>query len=144
MTPCNRTSKTEVTLTLSGSAATRRKTATVILGVSDNAVLTLVMAKEPSEPSFPGRGILDRAERMVGVPLAAVTNSPQFGVALVLIQRADRAVRRPIDSLTARGLHLMNAPSHDDVRDLKRELAEVHRDLASLRRDLRAGDGRKR
>ena len=96
------------------------------------------------EPSFPGRGILDRVERMVGVPLAAVTNSPQFAVALVLIQRADRAVRRPIGTLTARGLHLMNAPSHDDVRDLKRELAEVHREIASLRRDLRAEDGRKR
>jgi len=93
------------------------------------------------EPSFPGRAIVDRVERMVGVPLAAVTNSPQFAVALVLIQRADRAVRRPIGSLTARGLHLMNAPSYDDVRGLKRELAEVHRDLASLRRDLRAGGG---
>ena len=81
---------------------------------------------------------------MVGVPLAAVTNSPQFAVALVLIQRADRAIRRPIDTLTARGLHLMNAPSHDDVRDLKRELAEVHRELASLKRNLRAADGRKR
>ena len=97
-----------------------------------------VMTKEPS---FPGRGILDRVERMAGVPLAAVTNSPQFSVALVLIQRADRAVRRPIGSLTARGLHLMNAPSYDDIRGLKRELAEVHRDLASLRRDLRAEDG---
>ncbi len=96
------------------------------------------MAKKPSEPSFPGRGIFDRAERMVGVPLAAVTNSPQFSVAMVLIQRADRAVRRPIDTLTARGLHLWNAPSHDDVRELKRELAQVHRELASLRRDLRA------
>ncbi len=42
VTPCNRTSATEVTLTLSGSAATRRKTATVILGVPDNVVLTLV------------------------------------------------------------------------------------------------------
>ncbi len=30
VTPCNRTSETEVTLTLSGSAATRRKTATVV------------------------------------------------------------------------------------------------------------------
>ena len=90
------------------------------------------------EPSFPGRAIADRVERMVGVPLAAVTNSPQFSVALVLLQRADRAVRRPIGSLAARGLHFMNAPSYDDVRGLKRELAEVHRDLASLRRELRA------
>ena len=96
------------------------------------------------EPSFPGRAIVDRVERMVGVPLAAVTNSPQFAVAMVFIQRADRAVRRPIGTLTARGLHLMNVPSHDDVRGLKRELAHVHRDLAALRRDLRAGGGRKR
>ena len=96
------------------------------------------------EPSFPGRAIFDRMERMVGVPLAAVTNSPQFAVALVLIQRADRAVRRPIGSLTTRGLHYMNAPSYDDVRGLKRELAEVHRDLASLRRELRAGGGPER
>ena len=78
---------------------------------------------------------------MVGVPLAAVTNSPQFSVALVLMQRADRAVRRPIGSLTSRGLHLVNAPSYEDVRSLKRELAEVHRDLASLRRDLRSEGG---
>ena len=127
---------------LPGPTIPRRRA--VILGATDNAVLALVMAKEPSEPSFPGRGILDRAERMVGVPLAAVTNSPQFAVALVLIQRADRAIRRPIDTLTARGLHLMNAPSHDDVRDLKRELAEVHRELASLKRNLKAGDGPKR
>jgi hypothetical protein len=95
-----------------------------------------------TEHSFPGRGILDRVERTVGVPLAAVTNSPQFAVALVLMQRADRAVRRPIGSLTSRGLHLLNTPSYEDVRGLKRELAQVHRDLASLRRDLaRSGGG---
>jgi hypothetical protein len=97
-----------------------------------------------TEPSFPGRGILDRAERMVGVPLAAVTNSPQFSIALILMQRADRAVRRSLGSLTARGLHLMNAPSYEDVRGLKRELAEVHRDLASLRREQRAEGGPER
>lgn len=97
-----------------------------------------------TEPSFPGRGILDRVERMVGVPLAAVTNSPQFSVTLVLMQRADRAIRCRVGSLTARGLHLVNAPSYEDVRGLKRELAEVHRDLASLRRDLRAPGGPER
>ena len=46
-----------------------------------------------TEPSFPGRGVLDRVERSVGVPLAAVTNSPQFSVALVLVRRAEGAVR---------------------------------------------------
>ena len=115
---------------LDGRWRVRQRSATLTAGT----VMT-------TEPSFPGRRVLDRVERSVGVPLTAVTNSPQFSVALVLMQRADRAVRRPIGSLTSRWLHLVNAPSYEDVRGLKRELAEVHRDLASLRRDLTRSDG---
>jgi hypothetical protein len=86
------------------------------------------------------RRAFDGVERRVSPRLAATTSSPDFQVLAQTLRRATRLVSAPVGSVTTWGLHVAGLPTHDDVRQLRRQLGEVQRDMLALRRSVEPGE----
>jgi hypothetical protein len=82
------------------------------------------------------RRAFDRAEKAVGGPLEAATNSSEFFVSLALAGRVRRAVGHRTDALASWALHQARLPSTTDVRALQLQLAALQREISGLRREL--------
>lgn len=87
----------------------------------------------PQSPLW--RRVFDGVERRVGRPLTAVTTSTELHATAARIRRAGELVSRPVQGVAGIGLHLTGLPSPGEVRDLRRQLAEVQRELSAIRRE---------
>lgn len=81
------------------------------------------------------RRVFDGVERRVGSPLTSVTSSTELHAAALRIRRAGEAVSRPVQGIAGFGLHLAGLPSPAEVRELRRQLAEVQREVSAIRRE---------
>lgn len=87
----------------------------------------------PESPLW--KRVFDDVERRVGGPLAAATSSTEFQSAAMKLRKARSAVVAPIRSVAGFGLHAVGLPSHQEVRQLRRELNEVQREMLAIRRE---------
>ena len=90
----------------------------------------------PSAGTPAWRRAFDGLERLVGSPLESATSSPDFQVAAQKLQKAGRALTRPVNDVVSCGLHLAGLPSHADMQALRRQLGDVQHELLAIRRDL--------
>lgn len=88
---------------------------------------------KPKSPLW--RRAFDDVERRVGRPLALVTSSEELHATATRIRRVTKAVSRPVQGVTGLGLHLAGLPSPAEVRELRRQLAEVQREVSAIRRE---------
>lgn len=81
------------------------------------------------------RKAFDGVERRIGGPLESATSSADFQVLSLKVGRVKKAVVAPVEAVVGFGLHLVGIPSNAEVRDLRKELAQVQRDMLAMRRE---------
>src|SRR3954453_761495 len=82
------------------------------------------------------RRTFDRLERGVAGPLETAVRSEPFFEGLAHLMRARAGAGEALESLSRRGLHLLNLPAASDVRRLREQLARVDRRLVAITKEL--------
>jgi hypothetical protein len=77
-----------------------------------------------------------RVERAVGGPVEAAVRSETYFDAVTELSRARRRVTDTLESVSKRGLHLLNLPAGTDVRRLREQLARMDRRLLQISKEL--------
>jgi hypothetical protein len=77
-----------------------------------------------------------RLERAVGARVeGAVHSDPYFDVVAEL-SRAKRHLTDAVESVSKRGLHLLNLPAGTDIRRVREQLARMERRLLQITKEL--------
>jgi hypothetical protein len=86
----------------------------------------------PDKPMW--RQAFDAVDRRVSGPMERAAGSDAFHDAVTVGLRLQARVRGRVERESRRALHLLNLPSHTDVRRLSEQLAALRRDLRELER----------
>jgi hypothetical protein len=78
------------------------------------------------------RRLFDRVERTIGEPLERVTADARFAELLLLVLETWNAFARMGRSMSTEVFHLVNLPTHDDLRRLERRLGGLQKQLLDL------------
>ena len=82
------------------------------------------------------RRIFDTTERLVGVPLESLANTPEFADVIATTARLRRTLEKNRDAMSAWLLHQSGLPARGDVDDVARAVARVERRLQKLSHEL--------
>ena len=77
-----------------------------------------------------------RLERAVGGPVEAAVHSDRYFDMVAELNRGTRRLTGAVESVSKRGLHLLNLPAGTDVRRLREQLARMDRRLVQLSKEL--------
>jgi hypothetical protein len=80
--------------------------------------------------------IVLRAERAVGRPIEAAVHSDVYFDAVAELSRGTRRVTDAVESVSKRGLHLLNLPAGTDIRRVREQLARMDRRLLEMSKEL--------
>ena len=77
-----------------------------------------------------------RLERAIGGPVEAAVHSETYFDAVAELSRARRGLTDALESVSKRGLHLLNLPAGTDIRRLREQLARMDRRLLQISKEL--------
>jgi len=83
-----------------------------------------------------------RLERAVGGPVESAVHSDAYFDAVAELNRAQRRLTGAVESVSKRGLHLLNLPAGTDIRRVREQMARMDRRLVQISKELeRAREG---
>jgi hypothetical protein len=89
--------------------------------------------------------VAHRVERAVGVPVESAVRSDTYFDLVSLLTRTTGKAKGTAESLSRRGLHLLNLPAGSDVSRLREQLLRMERRLNQLTEEIvETGDARQR
>ena len=77
-----------------------------------------------------------RLERTVGGPVEAAVNSNTYFDVVTELNRGTRRLTDAVESVSRRGLHLLNLPAGTDIRRVREQLARMDRRLLQITKEL--------
>ena len=77
-----------------------------------------------------------RAERAVGGPVEAAVHSDAYFDVVTELSRGTRRLTGAVESVSKRGLHLLNLPAGTDIRRVREQLARMDRRLLQISKEL--------
>jgi hypothetical protein len=77
-----------------------------------------------------------RVERAVGGPVESALHSDAYFDAVAELNRAQRRLTDAVESVSKRGLHLLNLPAGTDIRRVREQLARMDRRLVQISKEL--------
>jgi hypothetical protein len=77
-----------------------------------------------------------RVERAVGGPVEAAVHSDAYFDVVTGLNRGTRRVTGAVESVSRRGLHLLNLPAGTDIRRVREQLARMDRRLLAISKEL--------
>jgi len=77
-----------------------------------------------------------RLERAVGGPIEAAVRSDTYFDVVSEINRGTRRLTDAAESVSKRGLHLLNLPAGTDIRRVREQLARMDRRLLQMSKEL--------
>jgi hypothetical protein len=77
-----------------------------------------------------------RVERAVGGPVEAAVRSDTYFDVVAELSRGSRRLTDAAESMSKRGLHLLNLPAGTDVRRVREQLARMDRRLLQISKEL--------
>jgi hypothetical protein len=77
-----------------------------------------------------------RLERAVGGPVESAVHSDAYFDAVAELNRAQRRLTDAVESVSKRGLHLLNLPAGTDIRRVREQLARMDRRLVQISKEL--------
>jgi hypothetical protein len=80
--------------------------------------------------------IVIRLERAVGGPVEAAVRSDVYFDVVAELNRGTRRLTDAAESVSKRGLHLLNLPAGTDIRRVREQLARIDRRLLEISKEL--------
>ena len=80
--------------------------------------------------------IVLRLERAVGGPVEAAVHSDTYFDLVTELNRGTRRLTDAVESVSKRGLHLLNIPAGTDIRRVREQLARMDRRLLQITKEL--------
>lgn len=77
-----------------------------------------------------------RLERTVGGPVEAAVHSNTYFDVVTELNRGTRRLTDVVESVSKRGLHLLNLPAGTDIRRVREQLARMDRRLLQITKEL--------
>ena len=77
-----------------------------------------------------------RLERTVGGPVEAAVHSNTYFDVVTELNRGTRRLTDAVESVSKRGLHLLNLPAGTDIRRVREQLARMDRRLLQISKEL--------
>jgi hypothetical protein len=77
-----------------------------------------------------------RVERAIGGPIEAAVHSDVYFDVIAELGRGSRRVTDAVESVSKRGLHLLNLPAGTDIRRVREQLARMDRRLLQITKEL--------
>ena len=77
-----------------------------------------------------------RLERTVGGPVEAAVHSNTYFDVVTELNRGTRRLTDAVESVSKRGLHLLNLPAGTDIRRVREQLARMDRRLLQITKEL--------
>src|SRR5918998_1605977 len=77
-----------------------------------------------------------RLERAIGGPVEAAVHSETYFDAVAGLNRGRRQLTDAVESVSRRGLHLLNLPAGTDIRRGREQLARMDRRLLQISKEL--------
>ncbi len=77
-----------------------------------------------------------RAERAIGTPIETADHSDAYFDVVTELSRGTRRLTGALESVSKRGLHLLNLPAGTDMRRLREQLARMDRRLLQISKEL--------
>ena len=77
-----------------------------------------------------------RVERAVGGPIEAAVRSDTYFDVVAELNRGSRRLTGAVESVSKRGLHLLNLPAGTDIRRVREQLARMDRRLLQITKEL--------
>jgi hypothetical protein len=89
--------------------------------------------------------VVHRVERAVGEPVESAVRSDAYFDVVSIVTRTTGKATSTAESVSRRGLHLLNLPAGSDVKRLREQLLRMERRLAQLTENVgELDDGRQR
>ena len=82
-----------------------------------------------------------RAERAIGGPVEAAVRSDRYFDAVAGLNKTKARVSGAVESVSHRGLHLLNLPAGTDIKKLREQVARMDRQLVQLTKELEDRNG---
>jgi hypothetical protein len=80
--------------------------------------------------------IVLRLERAVGGPVESAVHSDAYFDVVAELNHAKRRLTDAVESVSKRGLHLLNLPAGTDIRRVREQLARMDRRLLLISKEL--------
>jgi hypothetical protein len=77
-----------------------------------------------------------RVERAIGAPVEAAVRSDAYFDVVAELNRGTRRLTGALESVSKRGLHLLNLPAGTDIRRVREQLARMDRRLLQISKEL--------
>jgi hypothetical protein len=77
-----------------------------------------------------------RLERAIGGPVESAVHSDAYFDLVTELSRGKRRVTDAVESVSKRGLHLLNLPAGTDIRRVREQLARMDRRLVQISKEL--------
>jgi hypothetical protein len=77
-----------------------------------------------------------RLERAIGAPVETAVHSDVYFDVVSELNRGTRRLTGALESVSKRGLHLLNLPAGTDIRRLREQLARMDRRLLQISKEL--------
>jgi hypothetical protein len=89
--------------------------------------------------------VVHRVERAVGEPVESAVRSDTYFDVVSIVTRTTGKAKSTAESLSRRGLHLLNLPAGSDVKRVREQLLRMERRLNQLTENVEElDDGRER
>jgi hypothetical protein len=89
--------------------------------------------------------VVHRVERAIGEPVETAVHSDTYFDVVSVVTRTTGKAKSTAESLSRRGLHLLNLPAGSDVKRLREQLLRMERRLNQLTENVEEmDDGRQR
>ncbi|HEX2409927.1 MAG TPA: hypothetical protein VHJ39_02075 [Solirubrobacteraceae bacterium] len=82
-----------------------------------------------------------RLERAIGAPIESAVHSDAYFDVVAELNRGTRRVTGAVESVSKRGLHLLNLPAGTDIRQVREQLARMDRRLLQISKKLEQLEG---
>ena len=80
--------------------------------------------------------VVHRLERAVGEPVESAVRSDTYFDLVSIVTRTTGKAKSTAESVSRRGLHLLNLPAGSDVKRLREQLLRMERRLAQLNENV--------
>ena len=77
-----------------------------------------------------------RLERAIGAPVETAAHSDAYFDVVSELSRGTRRLTGALESVSKRGLHLLNLPAGTDIRRVREQLARMDRRLLQISKEL--------
>ena len=77
-----------------------------------------------------------RLERTIGAPLENAVHSDTYFDVVAELNRGRRRLTDALESVSKRGLHVLNLPAGTDIRRVREQLARMDRRLVQISKEL--------